>query len=317
MIYFFDLWRDGRVVRVGFDGSAGSTRIADHRRKGQELLAALPGSQDFEDRIHVDFRSTLAASVPGQTSCYEGPRIWEYVAWLLARGYAATNEDDARHFPILPWDAIDPARVDAWYDDQNGQRCLVPPSPKERVKLAAQAAYHKSESDEWYTPQEIVDSARAVLGEIDLDPASCPKANERVRARAFYSRRVDGLAHPWSGRVWMNPPYGNAAPVFAERLIAEYEAGRVTEAVALFNANAMSSLWFSPIYKLASALLITRGRLQFEAGDPSQAFSSPATGSVVVYLGARPEAFHAEFAKHGTTLTVYRDPTATVMGTAA
>lgn len=71
---------------------------------------------------------------------------------------------------------------------------------------------HSSESVEHYTPIEIVEAARTVLGGIDLDPASCSTANEVVKAAAWYGPGSefgeDGLAEPWLGRVFLNPPGG-------------------------------------------------------------------------------------------------------------
>jgi len=81
-----------------------------------------------------------------------------------------------------------------------------------RGKGAGPIVQHSSESAEHYTPSPIVEAARSVLGAIDLDPASCSLANEVVRAAAFYGPgglAPDGLAEPWIGRVFLNPPGGN------------------------------------------------------------------------------------------------------------
>jgi hypothetical protein len=61
--------------------------------------------------------------------------------------------------------------------------------------------------NEWYTPPEIIEVARQVMGEIDCDPASSEKANEIVRAKQFFSIEDDGLKQKWIGNIWMNPPY--------------------------------------------------------------------------------------------------------------
>lgn len=72
----------------------------------------------------------------------------------------------------------------------------------------ATAARHSSETGEHYTPGYIVDAARATLGGIDLDPASCPEANALVRARKIFTREDDGFTKSWHGKVFLNPPGG-------------------------------------------------------------------------------------------------------------
>ena len=50
---------------------------------------------------------------------------------------------------------------------------------------------------EWYTPAELIDAARDVLGGIDLDPASSAIANETVKAERYFT--VDVMGSPRRG----------------------------------------------------------------------------------------------------------------------
>ena len=50
---------------------------------------------------------------------------------------------------------------------------------------------------EWYTPLRIIEPARRVLGEIDLDPASCEAANRVVKATRIFTESDDGLTQKW------------------------------------------------------------------------------------------------------------------------
>jgi hypothetical protein len=70
---------------------------------------------------------------------------------------------------------------------------------------------HTSETDSWFTPPEIIEAARSTLEEIDLDPASCSRANETVKAARFFgagSSVGNGFTTSWAGRVFLNPPGG-------------------------------------------------------------------------------------------------------------
>lgn len=75
------------------------------------------------------------------------------------------------------------------------------------------------ERDCWFTPREIVNE----LGPFDLDPCTSVDRPWDTAARHF-TPDDDGLAQPWEGRVWLNPPYGTALELWIERM-AKHSGG--------------------------------------------------------------------------------------------
>jgi hypothetical protein len=101
--------------------------------------------------------------------------------------------------------------------------------------------------DEYFTPGEIVEAARRVMGEIDLDPASSVLANKRIKAVRIWTISDDGLKQQWLGRVWLNHPFGKSTnKPWILKLAEEYRAGRTQEAICISFAST-SEKWFSPL----------------------------------------------------------------------
>jgi phage N-6-adenine-methyltransferase len=154
------------------------------------------------------------------------------------------------------------------------------------------------DGDEWYTPIEYLEAAREVMGGIDLDPASCEAAQQNVKAERIYTQGDDSLRDEieWYGRVWLNPPYSTTLMKrFVAKLIAQYEAGNVTEAVILTN-NTTDTAWFHDLFSRYPACF-TRGRVQF--WRPDSTAHGARQGQTLFYLGDNFVTFRNVFSEFG------------------
>ena len=152
--------------------------------------------------------------------------------------------------------------------------------------LAGTSLHFSSESAEWYTPREIVERVLRAMGEIDLDP--CSNEEKGIPAGKHYTELDDGLAQSWRGRVYMNPPYGRKIiDEWTGKLLYEFDAGNVTEAVALVPART-DTQWFVSLNRFP--ICFVTGRLKFSESENSASFPS-----ALFYLGPNREAFISAF----------------------
>ena len=166
--------------------------------------------------------------------------------------------------------------------------------PAEVIKKHVHVAQNSGEN-EWYTPSAFIEAARKVLGNIDLDPASCEIANQTVLAEKFYTKEDDGLSKSWHGNVWINPPY--AQPLisqFSEKLVSEIE--NIDQAIVLVN-NATETKWFSRMARAADAICFPESRIRFL--DPQGNPGAPLQGQAFIYFGRRKEIFLTHFNEFG------------------
>lgn len=161
----------------------------------------------------------------------------------------------------------------------------------------AQLINQTSGKTEYYTPIGIVDAARRVMGGIDLDPASSCAANARIGAGKFYTIENNGLDLRWFGRIWMNHPFGRMSnPRWVEKLISEFEAGNISQALCITFA-CTSEVWFQPLLDFPQCFLSPRTNYDLPDGTKLRGVTK---GSVITYLGHNVESFEKEFGWFGT-----------------
>jgi hypothetical protein len=142
-----------------------------------------------------------------------------------------------------------------------------------------------------YTPKNIIDAVKKVFGKIDLDPASCEKANEVVGAEKIYTLENDGLLMPWHGNVFLNPPYQHPEiKLFCEKLIMELP--NINSAILLVNNNT-DTQWFHFVAKESSAICFTKGRIHFYTQEIES--TSPTNGQALLYFGKDILQFYSVF----------------------
>jgi len=131
---------------------------------------------------------------------------------------------------------------------------------------------HRAGTTTWLTPPHIIEA----LGPFDLDPCGHPGW---ATAERLICLPDDGLAVEWSGRVWLNPPYGSEAWTWLDRL---HEHGRGT---ALIFARTETEGFVRCVWGRATAVLFLHGRLHFHYPDGTRAPANSGAPSVLVAYG--------------------------------
>lgn len=148
----------------------------------------------------------------------------------------------------------------------------------------------RQKTDSWLTPADILQP----LGEFDLDPC-CPAHMPWFTAKEMWTnetapipeemigiafpKKRDGLLRPWHGRVWLNPPWGNKATPWLERLAAHGNG------IALIPARTETRSFFAHVWGRASCVCFVQGRPHFYRPDGIQANANCGVPVVLVAYG--------------------------------
>jgi len=156
---------------------------------------------------------------------------------------------------------------------------------------------------EYYTPTHIIEAARVTMGSIDIDPASCAKANETVQAQKFFTAEDDGLTARWRGygsdNVWLNHPFGRKTnKPWIEKAIHEYQNGYCSQICCITFAST-SEQWFQPLLQFPICFLSPRVNYLGPDGKPVKGVTK---GSCVAYLGPHTDRFTESFSGLGAVM---------------
>ena len=147
------------------------------------------------------------------------------------------------------------------------------------TRSRAMGSHHsaRAQTTTWLTPPEVI----ADLGPFDLDPCAAPSPRPWPTANEHIELPRDGLAEPWHGRVWLNPPYSHAAWKWLSRL-AEHGDG-----IALVFARTETAGFVAQVWERATAVRFLHGRLHFHYADGGRASANAGAPSVLVAYGER------------------------------
>jgi phage N-6-adenine-methyltransferase len=113
--------------------------------------------------------------------------------------------------------------------------------PSESTEIRDNYGTPAGASDEWAAPPEVFGAASALWGPFMLDAAAAPWNSKCV---LFFDKEADGLAHGWSGRVWLNPPYSRGQlELWMGKARAEVLEGRADLVCCLVPGHTAEGWW--------------------------------------------------------------------------
>lgn len=128
-------------------------------------------------------------------------------------------------------------------------------------------------TNEWLTPQALVQC----LGPFDLDPCGCKGMPWRTATTIYFLPDHDGLAEPWFGRVFCNPPYGPNVGDWARRMAAHGNG------IMLIFMRTDTATWQQDLLPFADAILLPEGRVHFYLPTGERGKSGTAPSALLAY----------------------------------
>ena len=122
---------------------------------------------------------------------------------------------------------------------------------------------------DWLTPPSLLAQIRRIWGDL-FDPCPYPRPD------------WDGLAVPWRGTAFVNPPYGRDVDKWLEKALGEISSENCERAIFLLHARTDTRWFHEYVLGDASNLYFVRGRIRFRRPDGPGA-NSPVPSIIIVF----------------------------------
>jgi phage N-6-adenine-methyltransferase len=144
-----------------------------------------------------------------------------------------------------------------------------------KAKQTQHKVYHRSLTGEWGTPQAFFDRLDAEFG-FTLDVAA--QAGNAKCAR-YFTPEVNGLAQPWEGVCWCNPPYGKTIGLWVAKA---HDSALLGACVVCLLPVRTDTQWWQRFVLAGAEVRFVPGRLTFGgAANPA-----PFPNAVVIFRPA-------------------------------
>ena len=121
--------------------------------------------------------------------------------------------------------------------------------------------------NDWGTPDALFGLINTHFGPFELDAAA---SEENTKCALFYSEEDDGLAHPWHGNVWVNPPFSGVG-AWVQKAYNEAAIGRASVTM-LIGARPDTQYWWD--YVRHGEVIFIKGRITFKGASQGADFPS-------------------------------------------
>jgi len=130
----------------------------------------------------------------------------------------------------------------------------------------------KHGKEEWLTPPTIIDT----FGPFDLDPCA-PMKRPWETATNHFTIEDNGLARPWHGLIWCNPPYGPKTGDWLAKCAAHGNC------LALVFARTETQAFQNHVWPHATSLFFITGRLSFYHASGEKGGTAGAPSVLIAY----------------------------------